>query len=56
MTMPIASLFGLAGLLGMPAARFLGTSAVKQPARRILCLPGTCWPARAVAFHYQLLV
>ena len=27
MTMPIASLFGLAGLLGMPAAKFLGTSA-----------------------------
>jgi hypothetical protein len=27
MTMPIASLFGLAGWLGMIVARFLGTSA-----------------------------
>jgi hypothetical protein len=27
MTMPVAYLFGLAGLLGMPIARFVGTSA-----------------------------
>jgi hypothetical protein len=27
MTMPIAYLFGLAGLLGMPITRFVGTSA-----------------------------
>jgi hypothetical protein len=27
MTMPIAYLFGVAGLLGMPVTRFVGTSA-----------------------------
>ena len=55
MTMPIASLFGSAGLLGMVVARFLGTSAAVS---NLLVASFVCLvlsPARAGASHYQLL-
>jgi len=42
MTMPIASLFGLAGLLGMPAARFLGTSAAVNHHKPVLVASLVC--------------
>jgi len=38
MTMPIASLFGWAGLLGMIVARFLGTSETKLLVASFACL------------------
>ena len=42
MTMPIASLFGSAGLLGMVVARFLGTSAAVNHHKPVLVASFVC--------------
>ena len=42
MTMPIAYLFGVAGLLGMPVTRFVGTSAAVNHHKPVLVASFVC--------------